>query len=233
MTRSEVFNWILMEALIIGFLGTLLGLVMGLMLAGSLLDHVTQTMNDLYFVQTVNSVQFSAITLIKSIVLGMGATLLAAYLPAREASSVKPALILKKSIIEENQKIRFMNLGGIGIILIFSGFAIITWGSIGLWVSYSGVFMLIIGSAMMVPFLTLVISRFLKPLSGKIFGVFGVMTVRGVESQLSRTGLAIAALTIAIAATISLDLMVSSFLTAVSTWLQSQLKAAIYLSTPI
>ena len=233
MTRSEVFNWILMEALIIGFLGTLLGLVMGLMLAGSLLDHVTQTMNDLYFVQTVNSVQFSAITLIKSIVLGMGATLLAAYLPAREASSVKPALILKKSIIEENQKIRFMNLGGIGIIGIFSGFAIITWGSIGLWVSYSGVFMLIIGSAMMVPFLTLVISRFLKPLSGKIFGVFGVMTVRGVESQLSRTGLAIAALTIAIAATISLDLMVSSFRTAVSSWLQSQLKADIYLSTPI
>ena len=35
------------------------------------------------------------------------------------------------------------------------------------------------------------------------------MTLRGIESQLSRTGVAIAALTVAVAATISLDLMVS------------------------
>ena len=75
MTRKEVFNWILLEALIIGSLGTVMGLFLGLILAESLLNQVTQTMNDLYFVQTVSSLQFSPITLSKSILLGIGATL--------------------------------------------------------------------------------------------------------------------------------------------------------------
>ena len=55
-------------------------------------------MNDLYFVQTVNSLNFSLYSLTKSIALGVVATLIAAYLPAREAASVKPLLVLKKSL---------------------------------------------------------------------------------------------------------------------------------------
>ena len=84
MTRKEVFNWILLEALIIGSLGTVMGLFLGMILAESLLNQVTQTMNDLYFVQTVSSVQFSPITLSKSILLGIGARLYSAYLPASQ-----------------------------------------------------------------------------------------------------------------------------------------------------
>ena len=232
MTRKEVFNWILLEALIIGSLGTVMGLILGLILAESLLNQVTQTMNDLYFVQTVSSVQFSPITLSKSILLGIGATLFSAYLPAREASSVKPALILKNSLTEEIQQNRFTILGVFGVFGILTGFATLIWGSDGLWVSYSGVFLLIIGSAMMVPMMTQIFSRILKPVFSLIFGVFGGMTLRGIESQLGRTGIAIAALTIAVAATNSLDLMVSSFRTAVSSWLESQLRADIYISPP-
>ncbi|MEC8186922.1 MAG: FtsX-like permease family protein, partial [SAR324 cluster bacterium] len=231
-TRKEVFNWILLEALIIGSLGTIMGLFLGLILAESLLNQVTQTMNDLYFVQTVSSVQFSPITLSKSILLGIGATLFSAYLPAREASSVKPALILKNSLTEEIQQNRFTILGVFGVFGILTGFATLIWGSDGLWVSYSGVFLLIIGSAMMVPMMTRIFSRILKPVFSLIFGVFGGMTLRGIESQLGRTGIAIAALTIAVAATNSLDLMVSSFRTAVSSWLESQLRADIYISPP-
>ena len=232
MTRKEVFNWILLEALIIGSLGTVMGLFLGMILAESLLNQVTQTMNDLYFVQTVSSVQFSPITLSKSILLGIGATLFSAYLPAREASSVKPALILKNSLTEEIQQNRFTILGVFGFFGILTGFATLIWGSDGLWVSYSGVFLLIIGSAMMVPMMTRIFSRILKPVFSLIFGVFGGMTLRGIESQLGRTGIAIAALTIAVAATNSLDLMVSSFRTAVSSWLESQLRADIYISPP-
>ena len=232
MTRKEVFNWILFEALIIGSLGTVMGLFLGMILAESLLNQVTQTMNDLYFVQTVSSVQFSPITLSKSILLGIGATLFSAYLPAREASSVKPALILKNSLTEEIQQNRFTILGVFGVFGILTGFATLIWGSDGLWVSYSGVFLLIIGSAMMVPMMTRIFSRILKPVFSLIFGVFGGMTLRGIESQLGRTGIAIAALTIAVAATNSLDLMVSSFRTAVSSWLESQLRADIYISPP-
>ena len=114
----------------------------------------------------------SLFCLSKSIALGVGATLIAAYLPAREAASVKPVLVLKKSLTEEHQKIRFMILGGVGFLGMLAGFVTLKWGNEGLWVSYSGVFMLIIGSALLVPFLTLVFSRLFKPLSTRIFGVF-------------------------------------------------------------
>ena len=126
----------------------------------------------------------------------------------------------------------FNILGVFGVFGILTGFATLIWGSDGLWVSYSGVFLLIIGSAMMVPMMTRIFSRILKPVFSLIFGVFGGMTLRGIESQLGRTGIAIAALTIAVAATNSLDLMASSFRTAVSSWLESQLRADIYISPP-
>jgi putative ABC transport system permease protein len=53
-----------------------------------------------------------------------------------------------------------------------------------------------------------------------------------VAAEISRTGIAIAALMIAVAATIGMDLMIGSFRQTVAQWLHSSLPAELYVSLP-
>src|SRR5262249_28529431 len=81
-TRREVFALIIGEALVLGAVGTLAGVVLGIGAARSLLKLVTRTINDLYFVVSVRDVTVSWPALLGSAMLGVGATLLAALAPA-------------------------------------------------------------------------------------------------------------------------------------------------------
>src|SRR5690606_2067063 len=82
-TRREVGALILTEAVLIGILGTTVGLLLGFVLAKGLVQLVSRTINDLYYVVNVRRVPIEPVTLVKGIVLGTGATFLAALQPAR------------------------------------------------------------------------------------------------------------------------------------------------------
>jgi putative ABC transport system permease protein len=58
------------------------------------------------------------------------------------------------------------------------------------------------------------------------------MAARGVTASLSRTAVAVAALTVAVAATVGVATMVSSFRTTVEDWLGSVLQADVYVQPP-
>src|SRR5439155_1641468 len=64
------------------------------------------------------------------------------------------------------------------------------------------------------------------------FGLLGGLAARGIVAALSRTGVAIAALVIAVAATIGVGIMIASFREAVVDWLHGSLRADIYISPP-
>src|SRR5262249_47145375 len=89
-TRSEIFALVLSGALGIGVVGTLLGLALGFAMAQGLLQLVTRTINDLYFVLSVRGVTLDLLTLVKGVLLGIGATALAALPPALEATAAPP-----------------------------------------------------------------------------------------------------------------------------------------------
>ena len=57
MTRRQIFALILLEAGVLGLIGTLLGLALGVVLGRGAVQLVTQTVNDLFFVVTVREVE--------------------------------------------------------------------------------------------------------------------------------------------------------------------------------
>ena len=71
-------------------------------MANLLVIYVTQTINDLYYVLSVRELQWSNLSLLKGIGLGMGATLLAVIPPAKEASNIPPRMVLNRSSREES-----------------------------------------------------------------------------------------------------------------------------------
>ena len=230
-TRRELFTLTLTEALFIGLLGTFIGLVMGALLAQGLLNVVTRTINDLYFVLNIKEFSISTGSLAKGLFLGIGATLASAFVPSLEAAKTNPRTVLIRSEIEirQHKLLPWALLVGLGIV---GG------GILGLMIpsksivgSFLMMFLLIIGYALMTPAAVVFLLNRCQPLIHRLFGVLGKMAVRNLTGSLSRTGVATAALVIAVAATIGVGLMINSFRSTVDQWLQSYLQADIYVTT--
>lgn len=231
-SKNEILITILKEALFIGFLGTLLGIVAGIFLAQILVQLVTQSINDLYFVLSVQQLSIDLFSILKGLGLGLGATMIAAYWPAREASNAEVTTVLKRSSNESRLINRIMPLAGIGLLVGLTGVLILLIPEGGIGAGYSSLLFMIVGFSLIVPALIVGMARLFRPLFGAVNGMIGKMAVRGVVTELSRTSVAIAALVVAVAATVGVGVMVDSFRTTVVSWLESQLQADVYIQPP-
>jgi putative ABC transport system permease protein len=101
-----------------------------------------------------------------------------------------------------------------------------------IWAGYGALFCLLVGAALLTPLLVMGLANGMRPLLGRLTGVIGRMAARGIVANLSRTGVAIAALTVAIAATVGVGVMIDSFRGTVSSWLQQSLQADVYVQPP-
>ncbi len=92
----------------------------------------------------------------------------------------------------------------------------------------AAVFLLIFGFALCVPLFVKICSNLTAPLAEKLGGTSMRMAVAGIAAGLSRTGVAIVALAVAVSATIGVSIMVDSFRGSVSAWLEQTLQADVY-----
>lgn len=230
-TRSQVLVVVVGEAGIIGLLGTLLGLFGGVLLAQGLVQLVTRTINDLYYVLTVREFFFDSSTLMKGLILGLAVSLISAAFPAWEAGKVSPRTAMTRSLLESRVRRVLPWLAVVGGGVAFAGM---------LWLgqsetveaSFLGLFALILGLAMASPLAMVVVLNALRAVLPQRGFVLGRLAVRGMDAALSRTAAAIVALMIAIAASLGMGIMVNSFRATVVDWLGYHLQADIFLSVP-
>ena len=210
-TRHEILRMILVEALWIGSAGVAIGLTLGFFLAQGLVGMVTATINDLYFSVAVERVELEPLIVIKSVLLGLGATLLAALPPALEASGANPRMAALRSEVEARARVLVPAAAGIGAVLCVIGAAVLLIPTRSLSVSFTALFLVITGLALLTPAGTLMITRAVGPVVRMLGGTLGVMAVRGVGNSLSRTAPAVAALVVAVSVTVGLGVMIQSF----------------------
>jgi putative ABC transport system permease protein len=230
-TRAEIFGLVMSEALVIGAVGTLAGLALGFGMAQGLLRLVTRTINDLYFVVSVREVVLDPLALAKSVLLGMGATVLAALAPALEATAAPPRVVMSRASLETRARRGARRAGWLGAAVMVAG-AIILAVPGGTVVGFIGLFVVMVGCALVTPASALALLRPLHRLASRGFGVLGRLATRSIVASLSRTSVAMAALMIAVAAAIGVGVMIASFRQAVTTWLEGTLRADIYVSAP-
>lgn len=231
-TGREISLSVLAEALVVALLGTMAGFALGILLADRLVGLVAQTINDLYFVVNVTSLAVEPWTIAKAISLGLGATLLTAYFPAHKATGVPAGITLQRSIEEDTSRRRAPRLTVAGVIILATGGAVLLVSGQSILLSYVGFMALIIGFVLMVPLLTIGFTHVIRPAAGAVFGLTGRMAARGLATSLSRLSVAIAALTVAIAATIGVGVMIDSFRDTVDVWLGHTLRADVYIQPP-
>ena len=227
-SRQMLFGLLLGEVLLLGFLGLLLGTALGIWLATALTSLVTRTIDDLYYTLTVTRFQIPPLALAKALALGLGATVLAAWVPALEAANSPPALVLSRSSLEARWRrlVPWLGVGGLGLGLAGALMFALT---DGLLAAFVGLFLWLLGLALLVPGSLLLVEWLLAPWLG--FAPSWLrMAVRDVVRHLSRTGVAIAALAVAFAATVGVALMIESFRGGVSVWLEDLLSADFYVA---
>ncbi|MCU0493771.1 MAG: ABC transporter permease [Chloroflexaceae bacterium] len=247
-SQRQIFALVLAEAAVISLLGSAFGLLLGVLLGQGLVQLVTQTINDLYFVVTVRSLELAPAVLLKGLLLGIGATLAAAAVPAWEATRTPPRTVLRRSSMEERIRRAVPMLAVAGLVLLALGGGLLAlpsdfrfWildfrlqdGSVwGLYIAFAALFFVVIGCALLTPAATVGAMALLRPLLGRAFGLLGRMAARDVVASLSRTAVAIAALMVAVSVTIGVGIMVGSFRGTVVSWLEQTLVADIYVSPP-
>lgn len=231
-TQRQVFGLVLGEAALLGVVGTGLGILLGIVLATGLVQLLAQTINDLYFVVQVSELSITPWVLGKGSLLGVGTTLLAAIPPAREATNAPVSTVLRRSVQETNVQALAPRLAGAGLAVGGLGVLLLVVTEQSIIVSYAALLCLLLAAALVTPWAVMGLATALRPVLGRLFGVLGRMAARGVTTSLSRTGVAVAALMVAVAATIGVGLMIDSFRGTVEDWLTQSLQADVYVQPP-
>ena len=225
-TPAELESLIVMEAFVMGIAGTAIGILGGWMLAGYLLELVTRTVSDLYFVIAVRQLHFDPVVVTKSIVLGISVSAIGAWWPARQAAAA--AVVEQTRRVAQEQRLR----PGAAVLIASAWFALawmlVRWEASAVLGGLAAVGAVLMGAATLMKPLVGAMS-FLFVLPGAGFGHVGRMSARQLRRNLSRAGVAVAALMIAGATSLGMGIMIESFRDTLEDWLGQRLVADVYL----
>ena len=226
-TPREIARLILTEALVLALIGTLLGTLLGILLGRGLTGIVTATISALYYDTSAAGMPVTAFALLKAGLLGLGGTLVATWLPARQAAATPPLTTLSRAALEDAARHEVPRAGALGLALIAIGLIVALYLPGGVVTGFAGLFVLLVGAAMATPVSLAVAHRLLRGLA--LPGI-ARMAVRDLNRHLSRLATATAALMVALAASVGVAIMVESMRGSVGVWLDSLLSADLYIS---
>ena len=227
LNRRELLVKLLGEALAIGLVGTLLGLLLGRALSTGLLELVLRTLDDLYFRRTLSSQEPSSLIYVVSAIIGIGATLVSALVPAILASRREIISSTRSRLERSAHRLAYrfawaaLPTGALAAIIL-----VVT--DQGLWQAFVAMFLVLAAGAMLIPVATHGLMRLLERPVARLAGLPGRMAVRGVTDSLSRTGVATAALAVAVATVMSIGLMIGSFRASLIEWIETTITADLY-----
>jgi putative ABC transport system permease protein len=231
-TGGELLGLVLAETALAAALGAVLGIGLGFVLGQGTVRLVTRTINDLYFVLAVKDAPLTLSTTLKGLFLGIGAGVLAAVVPALEASRVEPVTAMRPSTLETKTRRVVPWVALLGLVSGLLGLAALGVSRGSLVGSFAGLFGIVLGLALVTPWASVWLVGGLRPLLAALFGSLGEMATRTVTRSVSRTGVAVAALMVAVSVTISVSVMIASFRDTVLDWLATTLVADLYIAAP-
>jgi putative ABC transport system permease protein len=229
-TRGQMFLLVLTEALVLALIGALLGILVGIAVGAGLVQLVTRTINDIYFQLNVRSLHLDPLSLLKGAGLGLGVTLIAALGPALEAARSQPRDVLRRTLVERRGQRLLPWLAGAGVLIALLGVLLVQLSARSMTIGFVALFLVIVGASLTMPLVVRLFALATTPLFGRLFGTEGRLAARGITASITRSGLAVAALAVAVSATMGVGIMIGSFRTSVSQWLEHTLTSDIYVS---
>jgi putative ABC transport system permease protein len=230
-TRAQLLRIILLEATGLALVGGTLGLFAGLALGRGLVGMVSRTINDLYYVVAVNSVTLPAAEPLLAIGAALAVAWLAAAAPALEAVYSAPQWTLRASVLEGRARRVAAVLVGVSVLLAVCCGVIVLTTQRSVLGGFAALVLALLSVAAITPAALYGAARWLArsrvcaspPLR---------LALGGVAGSLSRTGVAVAALAMAVAAMMGISIMVDSFRESLGDWMSYTLQGDVYVGAP-
>ena len=224
----------LVEAALVGIVGGLLGALLGWAGAQFSVRFVGRTVNALYYATSVQSAHLDRAELAAALALAVAGSLVAGWVPAREAARTPPAQVLVRHATAAPGRRVFRN-GWLGLALLAVGTLLATlppWrfpgGRLPL-AGYAAALCWIFGGGIVAAILLRPSARLWQPLGARW------VSVKLAASQLvnpsGRHRLAVAGLLCAVAMTAGMATLVASFEATMQGWIERTFQADLYISS--
>ncbi|HEY6533033.1 MAG TPA: FtsX-like permease family protein [Acidimicrobiales bacterium] len=196
-SRRQVVGSVLIEALLVGFGASVLGVVCGFVLALGL-DALVREVG---FAGPETPLVVPPMVVVSSLLVGTLMTVAAALLPARRAASIAPVAAMRDMGIEDERTSRWRAAIGIvmlltGVAIAYDGLFVVDGGSVQL--LGIGALLVFLSSSVLGPLTTPRLTRLLGRPLPRLVGVDGRLAVANTLRSPRRTAITASALTIAV-----------------------------------
>ncbi len=220
----------ILEAGIIGTVGSALGIGLGYGLAQFSLEAVNVTVNNLYLPTQATEIDFHWNQMGPYFLLGVGLSLGSALIPAREAALTPPTIVMRRGsydlkVFRGNKKLTRSGL----IVLLLAGLSSMLPAIAGFpFFGFLSVSLLILGLSLFAPSALLATRDLTRSLCTRWFGGEGLLACRNLAQNVGRNAICVSSLAIAFMMVISMGIMVHSFRQTVEVWIGQTLKADLF-----
>jgi putative ABC transport system permease protein len=230
-SRRAVFAAFLVEGLALGAVGSALGLLLGAALAAGALKLVGGTATELYVPSAHPTLRFDPLVLGFAFALGVATSALSALAPAFEAAAVEPAATMRHGSVEAARRRRTRPLAVTGVVLLVLAWLSTRPGPVrGLPLfGFLSIFLVVAGTSLLAPAVVTFAAGRVDGLALRIFGVEARVARANLTGSLSRTSVAVAALTMGLSMMVAVAVMVGSFRTTVATWVGQTLSSDVFI----
>ncbi len=225
--RSHRMALVLLEALVLGLLGSVLGLALGTGLAVAALQVLGGDLGGGYFSGDTPPLQWSAGAALVFGALGVAAALLGAFLPARMAARLPPAQTLKGLGASTDGNSHALR----GLVLLLAAAALAALPPVAgvPLAAYVSVTLLLLGGISALPWLVSLLLNAVAPwVAQKPLRLLAVERARRVPHG---AAIAVSGVVASLSLAVALTVMVASFRQSVTQWLDTVLPAALYVRT--
>ena len=227
-SRAQIQRLFLAESAITGLVGSLAGVAFGVAIAHGIAASIGALISDVYGVaQRAEDVAATPALLALSLAIGVGTSIVAAAIPARQAARVDPVQALQKGryqvLSAGESRLRAMlgaALGGVSVLCLTVS------GPRPLF--YVGYALAIVVALLLSPLLSLALAKALRPVLKRLRPVEGALAADSLIQAPRRTSASVAALMLSLALVVAFAGMARASYDSIIDWMQTTLDPELF-----
>ncbi len=234
--QGNISRMFLSEALLMGVIGSLVGIAGGFVLA-SAANRVMRGMVAAVYgvISTAAPARLHLDQCAIAFGLGVAASVIGAWYPARGAAALDPALALHNIEARQRETVVGWKRTGAGALLIAVGSALVLWTPprFGLAIQFVFATIVLVGLTIVLPKLVMWSARALRPIMNWVGGSEGALAVDAMIQTPRRSAATVGALMVGLMFVFSTTSYIQSYRQMIDRWMNQVLNADIFVATSV
>jgi putative ABC transport system permease protein len=229
-TRRQIQTIFLGESVVAGLIGSLLGLGLGMAIARAMTGYIGSLLGEVYGIaERASEISTNPKLMLFAMALGVITSVVAAFLPARNAARVDPVQALQKGKYQQLSAGENRMRRGVAFALAALAFGCVLFGRFRA-LSYIGDALAVVAALLLTPTLALLVARMLRPILKWLRPVEGTLAADSLLQAPRRTSGAVAALMLSLSLVVALGGLTRASYDSIFTWLHVALNPDLFVT---